>query len=84
MLDSKTFFDFGDKYERDLKNNDIKKTRELLKNALSKLEKIPQDDLSSNEAQTFYESVNEIYNHYFFTLIQDLKITAKILDADGD
>ncbi|MFA7570740.1 MAG: imelysin family protein [Sulfurimonadaceae bacterium] len=84
VLDSKTFFDFGDKYERDLKNNDIKKTRELLKNALSKLEKIPQDDLSSNEAQAFYESVNEIYNHYFFTLIQDLKITAKILDADGD
>jgi predicted lipoprotein len=84
VLDSKTFFDFGDKYERDLKNNDIKKTRELLKKALSKLEKIPQDDLSSNEAQTFYESVNEIYNHYFFTLIQDLKITAKILDADGD
>jgi|ASRP01.1.fsa_nt_gi predicted lipoprotein len=84
VLDSKTFFDFGDKYERDLKNNDIKKTRELLKNALSKLEKIPQDDLSSKEAQTFYESVNEIYNHYFFTLIQDLKITAKILDADGD
>lgn len=84
VLDSKTFFDFGDKYERDLKNNDIKKTRELLKKAVSKLEKIPQDDLSSNEAQTFYESVNEIYNHYFFTLIQDLKITAKILDADGD
>ncbi|MGE4517340.1 MAG: imelysin family protein [Arcobacteraceae bacterium] len=84
VLDSKTFFDFGDKYERDLKNNDIKKTRELLKNALSKLEKIPQDDLSSKEAQAFYESVNEIYNHYFFTLIQDLKITAKILDADGD
>ena len=84
VLDSKTFFDFGDKYERDLKNNDIKKTRELLKNALSKLEKITQDDLSSKEAQIFYESVNEIYNHYFFTLIQDLKITAKILDADGD
>ena len=84
VLDSKTFFDFGDKYERDLKNNDIKKTRELLKEALSKLEKIPQDDLSSKEARNFYEAVNEIYNHYFFTLIQDLKITAKILDADGD
>jgi predicted lipoprotein len=84
VLDSKTFFDFGDKYKRDLKNSDIKKTRELLKEALSKLEKIPQDDLSSKEARNLYEAVNEIYNHYFFTLIQDLKITAKILDADGD
>lgn len=84
VLDSKTFFDFGDKYERDLKNNDMKKTKELLKKALSQLEKIPQDDLSSKEAQALYERVNEIYNHYFFTLIQDLKITAKILDADGD
>jgi len=84
VLDSKTFFDFGDKYERDLKNDDIKKTRELLRKALKILSEIPQDNLSSNEARTFYESVNEIYNHYFFTLIQDLKITAKILDADGD
>ncbi len=84
VLDSKEFFDFGDQYEVELKNDDIVKTRKLLQKALDTLSLIQNDDLTSKEAQALYAEVNNIYNHYFFSLIQDLKITAKILDADGD
>lgn len=84
VLDAKEYFDFGDLYEQELKNDDVKKLRKLLKEALNKLALIQNDDLTSKEAQALYEQVSSIYNHYFFSLIQDLQITAKILDADGD
>ncbi|MFA6789094.1 MAG: imelysin family protein [Arcobacteraceae bacterium] len=84
VLNSSEFFDFGDMYEKQLNNDDVKKTRELIEIALTKLAQIKNDDLSSKEAQDLYSAVNNIYNHYFFSLIQDLKITSKILDADGD
>lgn len=84
VLNSSEFFDFGDMYEKQLNNEDVKKTRELIEVALAKLALVKSDDLSSKEAQDLYRAVNNLYNHYFFTLIQDLKITSKILDADGD
>lgn len=84
ILDSKEFYDFGDQYEAELKNDDIVKTRKLLNETLAKLALIQNDDLTSKEAQALYAEVGTLYNHYFFSLIQDLKITAKILDADGD
>lgn len=84
VLNSNDYFDFGDMYEKQLNNDDVKKSRELIEIALAKLALIPNDDLSSKEAQELYVAVNNIYNHYFFSLIQDLKITSKILDADGD
>ena len=84
VLNSNEYFDFGDMYEKQLNNDDVKKTRELIEIALAKLALIKNDDLSSKEAQELYVAVNNLYNHYFFSLIQDLKITSKILDADGD
>lgn len=84
VLNASEYLDFGDVYETQLKNDDIQKTRALLDTALEKLALIQNDDLSSKEAKELYEVVNALYNHYFFSLIQDLKITSKILDADGD
>lgn len=84
VLNASEYLDFGDVYEAQLKNDDIQKTRALLDTALEKLALVQNDDLSSKEAKELYEVVNTLYNHYFFSLIQDLKITSKILDADGD
>lgn len=84
VLNAAHYFDFGDRYEAQLKNDDISKTRTLIDSALEKLALIKNDDLTSKEAKEFYQTVNDLYNQYFFSLIQDLKITSKILDADGD
>jgi hypothetical protein len=84
VLNAAHYFDFGDMYEAQLKNDDISKTRTLIESALEKLTLVKNDDLTSKEGKELYQAVNDLYNQYFFSLIQDLKITSKILDADGD
>lgn len=84
VLAASEYVDFGDMYEAQLKNDDIQKTRTLIEKALEKLALVKNDDLTSKEAKELYDIVNALYNQYFFSLIQDLKITSKILDADGD
>lgn len=84
VLDSEKYFDFGDMYIKDLTHEEVQTTRKIIKDALIALEKIKNDDLTSKEAHEFYVVTNSLYNNYFMSLIQGLKITSKILDADGD
>lgn len=84
VLDAKGYYDFGDMYEKILTDNEVQTTRNILNDALKKLSLIQNDDLTSKEAKDFYEAANALYNNYFMSLIQNLKITSKILDADGD
>ncbi|RXJ60581.1 imelysin family protein [Candidatus Marinarcus aquaticus] len=84
ILDAPEYFDFGDLYIKDLTHDEVQITRQIIKDALDALEKIPNDDLTSKEAKEFYVIANNLYNNYFMSLIQELKITSKILDADGD
>jgi hypothetical protein len=84
VLDAKAYFDFGDEYHALLKNDDIKQIRKLINEALVKVDEIQNDDLTSKKAVELYKIVDKIYANYSFSLIKDLQITAKILDADGD
>ena len=50
--------------------------------SLAKSKEITNDDFSA--AKPLYKSLKKLHATYYITLINKLKITAKILDADGD
>jgi len=55
-----------------------------LKNALKHLHKVPECNFNTKEMKEVYRDLTKLHNAYFISLIGALKITSKILDADGD
>ena len=51
-------------------------------NELAKLAKFKIDDFSN--AKKLYKASKNLHNAYYLSLIEQLSVTAKILDADGD
>lgn len=82
ILDNPDFEDYGD-YLIKLTNG--KKVNELRKNineALVLTKEIKDDNLLQNKK--LYTLANNIHVILFVDVIEDLQISAKILDADGD
>jgi len=63
---------------------ELKSVREHIKNALKSLHKAPAYDFESQEIKELYKELTALHNAYYISLIGVLKITSKILDADGD
>ena len=60
----------------------ISAAQEALKATQEKLHLIKNDDFSN--AKELFDAAKDFHNAYYLSLITDLSITAKILDADGD
>jgi len=65
-------------------DKELKNVREHIKNALKSLHKAPAYDFESQEIKELYKELTALHNAYYISLIGVLKITSKILDADGD
>ena len=65
-------------------DKELKNVREHIKNALKSLYKAPAYDFESQEIKELYKELTALHNAYYISLIGVLKITSKILDADGD
>ena len=63
---------------------ELKNIREHIKNALKSLHNAPAYDFESQEIKELYKELTALHNAYYISLIGVLKITSKILDADGD
>ena len=63
---------------------ELKSVREHIKNALKSLHKAPAYNFESQEIKELYKELTALHNAYYISLIGVLKITSKILDADGD
>ena len=55
---------------------------EKIKETQDELKKLPLDDFTN--ASTLFKSAKDLHNAYYTSLIGQLSVTAKILDADGD
>lgn len=53
-----------------------------IKEAQNELKKLPLDDFT--KATVLFNSVKDLHNAYYLSLIGQLSVTGKILDADGD
>ena len=55
---------------------------EKIKETQDELKKLPPDDFTN--ANALFNSAKGLHNAYYTSLIGQLSVTAKILDADGD
>lgn len=55
---------------------------EKIKETQDELKKLPLDDFTN--ANALFKSAKDLHNAYYTSLIGQLSVTAKILDADGD
>ena len=77
--DFKNFYSVSNSFGIEKQMTQIKK---YFKNIDSEIAKIKNDDLTkSNE---LYKQVVNLHNAYYFSLLEQLSITSKIVDADGD
>ena len=65
-------------------DRELENVRKHIKNALQSLHKAPAYDFESQEIKEVYKELTALHNAYYISLIGVLKITSKILDADGD
>jgi len=82
LLDNQKFKNFGSmirSYSVDEELNDAVK---YLKDSLENTKMIKKDDFKSSKE--LYKSLKKLHSTYYISLIGKLKVTAKILDADGD
>jgi len=56
--------------------------RRALDESYKELAKLKKDDFTN--AQALFEALSKFHNTYYLSLIEELSVTAKILDADGD
>ncbi|MCV6608906.1 MAG: hypothetical protein OIF32_11905 [Campylobacterales bacterium] len=82
ILDKQKFKNFGDISRSYGVNNEIDTAIKHLKESLEKVKKINNDDFTNG--QDLYRSLTNLHNTYYISLIGALKVTSKILDADGD
>jgi hypothetical protein len=82
VLDTQSFKNFGDTLQAYGATKVLKETTQYLNNALKNTAKIKNDDLT--HTQELYENLKKLHIAYYISLIDELKVTAKILDADGD
>ncbi|AXH09103.1 imelysin [Malaciobacter halophilus] len=60
----------------------VMQVRKALQESYEELSKLKTDDFSN--AQGLFEALSKFHNAYYLSLIEELSVTAKILDADGD
>ena len=75
----KNFYSVSNSFEITKQISDI---QIYFKNIDNEIVKIKNDDLT--KANELYKQVVNLHNAYYFSLLEQLSITSKIVDADGD
>lgn len=82
IMDKKTYFNFGEMASSSGAKDEVILVQNSLKKCLDELSKLKNDNFSNSK--DLYESAKDLHNAYYLSLIEQLSVTAKILDADGD
>jgi len=83
VMDSPKIVDFGDMSIKYGAKSDIELIRKILKDALVNEKRLDGNILDS-KAKMLYGNLGKLHNGYYVSLISSLRMTSKILDADGD
>ena len=82
VLDTQKFQNFGSMIRSYAVNDELNDAIKYLKASLHNAKSIKNDDFSNT--RDLYKSLKKLHATYYISLIGKLKVTAKILDADGD
>ena len=82
LLGMQKFKNFGSMIRSYSVNEELDDAIKYLKNSLKNTEMIKNDNFA--DADELYKSLKKLHSTYYISLIGKLKVTAKILDADGD
>ena len=82
LLSKQKFPNFGTMIDSYGVKDELQNSIEYLNVALRESQSIQNDDFS--KAKPLYKSLKKLHVTYYISLIGKLKITSKILDADGD
>lgn len=83
LIGDKSYKNFATMAKKAGAKQAIKEAQESLKKVLKELDKLPQNSDFTNTKDLFKAS-QKLHNAYYISLIEDLTIAAKILEADGD
>lgn len=83
IMDGK-YDDFGDMAARNGAKKEVVKIRDLLKNSLALTQNMQDEELLGKKGEELFKMLKTIYINYGLYMVDDLSITAKIIDADGD
>ena len=82
VLDNQKFKNFGSMIRSYEVSEELNDAIKYLKQSLQNSKEIKNDDFTN--AKKLYKSLKKLHATYYISLIGKLKVTAKILDADGD
>ena len=82
VLDNQKFKNFGSMIHSYDVSDELNDAVKYLKSSLENTKMVQNDDFSNSKK--LYKSLNKLHATYYISLIGKLKVTAKILDADGD
>ncbi|MDD3598408.1 MAG: hypothetical protein PHE23_18510, partial [Sulfuricurvum sp.] len=83
VMDAVGYVDFGDYAIRSGTKSEVVLVRKALSSAI-KDTALLNGELLSPASKTLYTDLGRLHNGYYISLIGALKMTSKILDADGD
>lgn len=82
IMQTSTSNNFGQMASNSGAKTEVLEVEEAIKNTFEQLSKLKKDDFTN--AKDLYESAKKLHNAYYLSLVEQLSVTAKILDADGD
>jgi len=82
VLDNQEFPNFGSMIRSYSVNDELNDAVKYLKSSLNNAKIVKNGDFSNSKK--LYKSLKKLHSTYYISLIGKLKVTAKILDADGD
>lgn len=83
VMDASGYVDFGDYAIKAGADSEVVIVRRALASALKNIQMM-NTDLFSPASKGLYSDLGRLHNGYYISLIGALKMTSKILDADGD
>ncbi len=81
IMGDKNYKNFGTVAKTEA-NKEVLDIQKAIKNLEIELLKLKNDDFT--KASNLYEASKVLHNAYYLSLVEQLQVTAKILDADGD
>lgn len=82
LAGNKSYYNFASMAKESNSKKEILEVQEAIKELKSELNNLTNDDFS--QVKKLYKSMIILHNAYYLSLAEQLSVTAKILDADGD
>ncbi len=82
ILDKQKFKNFGSLIQSYKIQDELNEAVKYLNQSIENVNMMKDDDFSN--AKKLYQSLKKLHTIYYISLIRELEVTAKILDADGD